>query len=71
MACLEKDPTRRPQSIEAVLGLMNRYRSRNSWDNTAARAWWDRHLVDLSEPRPALSETPTLSPSVETTLVGV
>jgi serine/threonine-protein kinase len=68
LACLEKDPANRPQSVEAVLDLMNRYRHRAGWDNVAAKAWWDRHLVDLSGPKPA-SETPTITPSVETTLL--
>ena len=70
LACLEKDPAKRPQSVEAVLDLMNRYRHRAAWDNVAAKAWWDRHLVDLSGPKPA-SETPTITPSVETTLLSL
>ncbi len=53
MACLEKDPARRPQTIEAVLRLMNHYRPREPWDNAAAKAWWERHLVDLAGPRRA------------------
>jgi serine/threonine-protein kinase len=58
MACLEKDPARRPQSMEALLRLMNQYRPREPWDNASAKAWWDRHLVDLAGPSVS-SETPT------------
>ena len=53
LACLEKDPARRPQSVDAVVQTMNRHWPRSSWDNAAAKEWWDRHLVDLTRPRPA------------------
>jgi hypothetical protein len=36
---------------------MNRFWPRCTWDNDAARSWWDRHLVDLTRPQ-ALSDTP-------------
>ena len=67
LACLEKDPSRRPQNIEAVVEMIDRYRPRDAWNNAAAKAWWDRHLVDLSGPR-SISENPTQSASVVTTL---
>jgi eukaryotic-like serine/threonine-protein kinase len=67
LACLEKDPARRPQNIEALVEMIDRYRPRDAWNNAAAKTWWDRHLVDLSGPR-SISENPTLSASVETTL---
>jgi serine/threonine-protein kinase len=57
LACLEKDPARRPQSVDAVVEMMNRLWPRINWDNAAAKVWWDRHLVDLTRPR-SLTETP-------------
>jgi serine/threonine-protein kinase len=51
LACLEKDPRRRPQDAAAVLEMLSRCRPADPWDNTLARAWWERHLVDLSGPR--------------------
>lgn len=48
LACLQKDPARRPQSMDDVLALLDSYRPRLPWTNAAARAWWDRHLVDLA-----------------------
>ena len=35
LACLEKDPANRPQSVEALLNPMNRYRHRAAWDNVS------------------------------------
>jgi eukaryotic-like serine/threonine-protein kinase len=67
LACLEKDPARRPQSIQALLEMLDRYRPRDAWNNAAAKTWWDRHLVDLSGPR-GPSENPTEGASIKTTL---
>jgi serine/threonine-protein kinase len=57
LKCIEKDPARRPQSVDAVLQAMNRSWPRGTWDNDAARTWWDRHLVDLTRQVP-VSDTP-------------
>jgi eukaryotic-like serine/threonine-protein kinase len=50
LACLEKDPDRRPQDAEQLLEMLLRCRIRESWDNDAARAWWEKHLLDLAGP---------------------
>lgn len=50
LACLQKDPARRPQSMDELLGLLDRYCPSRPWTNAAARTWWDRHLVDVSSP---------------------
>jgi serine/threonine-protein kinase len=63
LACLEKDPGRRPQSIAAVMEAMNRDWPRSSWDNATAKAWWDRHLVDLTRPR-AGADAPAITSAV-------
>jgi serine/threonine-protein kinase len=55
LACLEKDPRHRPQDASAVLDMLQRVRTADPWDNELARVWWERHLVELSNP-PAVSE---------------
>jgi serine/threonine-protein kinase len=50
LACLEKDPRHRPQDAAAVLDMLLRVRASDSWDNELARVWWERHLVELSNP---------------------
>ncbi len=48
LACLEKDPTRRPQDASAVLDLLLRCRSAEGWNSRSAQAWWEKHLVELT-----------------------
>jgi eukaryotic-like serine/threonine-protein kinase len=50
LACLEKDPDRRPQDAEQLLEMLDRCHVRENWDNAAARAWWEKHLLDLAGP---------------------
>ena len=50
LACLEKDPRRRPQNAEELLRMLRRCRSCNTWDTDAARGWWEKHLQDLTGP---------------------
>jgi serine/threonine-protein kinase len=63
LECLEKDPAQRPQDIETLLRRVERIVANTTWTNARARAWWDRHLVDLA--------TPVVSPASATTLVKV
>lgn len=48
MACLEKDPDRRPQDASELLDLLKRCPTRQAWEDTAARKWWEQHLVELA-----------------------
>jgi len=48
LACLEKDPAKRPQSAEQLLRMVRRCRSGASWDHDTARGWWQTHLPDLT-----------------------
>jgi serine/threonine-protein kinase len=48
MACLEKDPDRRPQNASELLSRLNSCHSRGTWDAATAKTWWERHLVELS-----------------------
>jgi serine/threonine-protein kinase len=50
LACLEKDPSRRPQNADELLRMLRRCRSAETWDNDAARVWWEKHLLDLTGP---------------------
>ncbi len=48
LACLEKDPLRRPEDAEEVLRMLARCGSGGQWDNDAARGWWEKHLPELT-----------------------
>jgi eukaryotic-like serine/threonine-protein kinase len=50
LACLEKDPSRRPQNADELLRMLRRCCSAETWDNDAARVWWEKHLLDLTGP---------------------
>jgi serine/threonine-protein kinase len=50
LACLEKDPAKRPQDAHELLQRLRKCRSFGNWDNEAARVWWDTHLVDPQSP---------------------
>jgi eukaryotic-like serine/threonine-protein kinase len=50
LACLEKDPSRRPADAATVLDALDRCRPRQAWSQEAARLWWERHLVELTGP---------------------
>jgi serine/threonine-protein kinase len=50
LACLEKDPARRPQNAEDVLRLIEGIRGAGRWSNEQARVWWQRHLPELAGP---------------------
>ncbi|HKB10408.1 MAG TPA: serine/threonine-protein kinase, partial [Vicinamibacterales bacterium] len=51
LACLAKDPRRRPQDAAAVLEMLSRCPAHDRWDNALARHWWERHLVELTGPQ--------------------
>jgi tRNA A-37 threonylcarbamoyl transferase component Bud32 len=48
LACLEKDPSRRPQSAAELLKRIDTCRSVEVWDHGSARDWWEKHLVELT-----------------------
>jgi serine/threonine-protein kinase len=50
LACLEKDPEHRPQDAEELLRMVRQCRLPESWDNDAARRWWEMHLMELTGP---------------------
>ena len=50
LACLEKDPNKRPQDAEQLLRLARQCQAGECWDNDTARRWWEMHLVELTGP---------------------
>jgi hypothetical protein len=50
LACLSKDPNRRPRSAEELGRLASGYKSANTWDQQAAKKWWAVHLPQLTTP---------------------
>jgi len=50
LACLEKDPAKRPQNANELLRMVQQCRSFDGWDNDTARRWWEMHLLDLTAP---------------------
>jgi serine/threonine-protein kinase len=62
MACLEKDPNRRPQHAEELLASAYGCRSCDEWTQDQARSWWSRNLPDLAGPLP-LPDTEDVSTS--------
>ena len=55
MRCLEKDPTRRPQTADDLLAELDEVVLERPWDQARAREWWAAHL---GEARPAGSVAP-------------
>jgi serine/threonine protein kinase len=58
LACLEKDPDRRPQDAQELFQMAQRCGAADIWDNEAARRWWEMHLMELTGPL-TLTEIPT------------
>jgi serine/threonine protein kinase len=50
MACLAKDPRDRPQNAEELFSMALECTSCESWGQRNARAWWERHLPELTGP---------------------
>jgi hypothetical protein len=50
MRCLEKDPTRRPQSADDLLAELDRVSLPHPWDQARARAWWVEHISQSPAP---------------------
>jgi eukaryotic-like serine/threonine-protein kinase len=50
LACLQKDPNKRPQNAEELLKVLDRFQLREQWNHDAAKTWWERHLPDMTGP---------------------
>ena len=49
LACLEKDPERRPRDAETLLEMLDQCGAGNGWDRHASRVWWSTHLPEFNE----------------------
>ncbi len=50
LACLDKDPAKRPQDAHELLRLIDRCDVREPWDQETAREWWEQHLREMTGP---------------------
>jgi len=50
LACLEKDPNKRPQNASELLEIACECHTCEGWSQAAAKAWWERHLPELTGP---------------------
>jgi serine/threonine protein kinase len=50
MACLEKDPGRRPQDASELFRMVRNIRFGEDWDTERAQRWWEKHLLELTGP---------------------
>ena len=50
LACLEKNPDRRPVNARALADMLPRATPDESWSGDAARHWWETHLPELTQP---------------------
>ena len=60
MACLQKDPKRRPQSAGELFRMACNCRGRDEWTQDQAEQWWKAHLPELTGPLAvSVPQTPT------------
>jgi serine/threonine protein kinase len=50
LACLEKDPSKRPQDASQLFDLARDCRTCEQWNSERARLWWEQHLLELTGP---------------------
>jgi serine/threonine-protein kinase len=50
LSCLQKDPSRRPQNADALYSMASACRTNDTWDQQAARQWWEVHLPQIAQP---------------------
>jgi eukaryotic-like serine/threonine-protein kinase len=50
LACLEKDPDKRPQHAGVLYEMTLACRSCETWTRETAQRWWETHLPELTQP---------------------
>ncbi len=58
LACLEKDPARRPTSAEALRAALLACGDASGWSQAQARAWWQAHSTAFAQSASAAEATP-------------
>jgi len=64
LACLDKDPNRRPQNAAELFRMAYNCRACEGWSPEAAAAWWDVHLPELTGPLTTVQHARTPSSAV-------
>ena len=50
LACLHKDPQKRPQNAGELFQMAYNCRVCEDWNQETARAWWEQHLPEFTGP---------------------
>lgn len=50
MACLQKDPNKRPQDAEQLYRMACSCNAHACWTSDSARGWWEQHLPEFTGP---------------------
>jgi serine/threonine protein kinase len=50
LACLQKDPNKRPQNAEVLLNMAIGCKTGDCWNQDLAKGWWNKHLPELTAP---------------------
>ena len=50
LSCLQKDPDKRPQNAEVLLKMTLGCKTSDCWTSDLAKAWWHKHLPELTGP---------------------
>ncbi len=58
LACLRKDPNRRPASAAALAEMLAKCESASAWTEVDAQAWWEMHMPGATA-SPSPSDQPT------------
>jgi serine/threonine-protein kinase len=64
LACLQKDPSRRPQNAGELFRMAYNCRACEGWSVETAAAWWEAHLPELTGPLVATERERTTAPAV-------
>jgi len=50
LACLQKDPNKRPQNAEVLLDMAIGCKTGDCWNQNLAKGWWSKHLPEFTAP---------------------
>jgi serine/threonine-protein kinase len=64
LACLQKDPNRRPQNAGELFRMAYNCRACEGWNPETAAAWWEAHLPELTGPLAVTDRERTTAPAV-------